>query len=214
MASESTTQAHWPLLDERAPFAAAAPVRSTRHRPSRSGWLLTALAFLCGGLVSAAGFSIGWRHQAQRDTAARAALAKATDHVNRLSASLAAARETIVQERQTAAEATAAARATSRAAASLATKAGNAGKAADTVSSDADAIGATAARVSRELQTLLTYLTTTPTGQIDSGYIASQAAYLTRQLNALQDSGAGVDKAATNLKAKLRQLTRSAGALH
>src|SRR6185437_557080 len=102
MASESTTQAHWPLLDERAPFAAA-PVRSTRRRLPRSAWLLTALAFLCGGLVSAAAFSIGWRHQAQRDTAARAALAKATDHVNRLSASLAAARETIVRERQTAA---------------------------------------------------------------------------------------------------------------
>jgi hypothetical protein len=215
MASDSTTQARWPVLNERAPFTAApAPVRSTRRRLPRSAWLLTALAFLCGGLVSAAAFSIGWRHQAQRDTAARAALAKATDHANRLSASLAAARETIVQERQTAAEATAAARATSRAAASLATKAGNAGKAADTVSSDADAIGATAARVSRELQTLLTYLTTTPSSQIDSGYVASQAAYLTRQLTALQDSGAGVDKAATSLKAELRRLIRTAAALH
>jgi hypothetical protein len=213
MASESTTQAHWPLLDERSPFAAA-PVRSTRRRLPRSAWLLTALAFLCGGLVSAAAFSIGWRHQAQRDTAARAALAKATDHVNRLSASLAAARETIVHERQTAAQATAAARATSQAAASLATRAGTAGKAADTVSSDADAIGATAARVSRELQTLLTYLTTTPSSQIDSGYVASQAAYLTRQLTALQDSGAGVDKAATSLKAELQRLIRTTAALH
>ncbi|HJQ50383.1 MAG TPA: hypothetical protein VJ838_07725 [Gaiellaceae bacterium] len=176
--------------------------------------MLTALAFLCGGLVSAAAFSIGWRHQAQRDTAARAALAKATDHVNRLSGSLVAARETIVRERQTAAQATAAARATSQAAASLATRAGTAGKAADTVSSDADAIGATAARVSRELQTLLTYLTTTPSSQIDSGYVASQAAYLTRQLTALQDAGAGVDKAATSLKAELQRLIRTTAALH
>jgi len=215
MASDSTTQARWPVLNERAPFAAApAPARSTRRRLPRSAWLLTALAFICGGLVSAAAFSIGWRHQAQRDTAARAALAKATDHVNRLSASLATAQETIVRQRQTAAEATAAARATSRAAASLATKVSTAGKSADAVSGDANAIGATAARVSRELQTLLTYLTTTPSSQIDSGYIASQAAYLTRQLTALQDSGAGVDKAATSLKAELRQLIRTAAALH
>ena len=211
MASDSTTQAHWPVLNERTPFVAA-PARPAQRRRLRSTGLLTALAFLCGGLVSAAAFSIGWRHQAQRDTAARAALATATAHANRLSASLAAARGTVARERQTAAEATASARATSQAAASLATKAGTAGNAVDRVSSDADAVGATAARVSRELQTLLTYLTTTPSSQIDSGYIASQAAYLTRQLTALQDSGAGVDKAATSLKAKLRQLTHDARA--
>src|SRR5437588_2620262 len=159
MASESTTR--WPLLEERVPFAAAPALPSRRKLP-RSAWLLTGLAFLCGGLVSAATFSIGWRHQAQRDTAARAALAAATAHVNRLSASLATARETVAHERHAAAEATAAARATSRAAASVATNAGTAGSAAGRVSGDANAVGTAAARVSRELQTLLTYLTTTP----------------------------------------------------
>lgn len=213
MTSESTTR--WPLLEERAPFAPApAPVRSTRRRLPRSAWLLTALAFLCGGLVSAAAFSIGWRHQAQRDTAARAALATATAHVNRLSASLATARETIAQERQAEAEASAAMRATSRAAASLATQATSAGRAADTVSGDAADVGATASRVSRELQTLLTYLTTTPSSQIDSGYIASQATYLTRQLTALESSGAAVGKSVTSLKATLRKLARIAATLH
>ena len=211
MTSESTTR--WPLLEER-PFAdAPAPVRSSRRRLSRSAWLLTALAFLCGGLVSAAAFSIGWRHQAQRDTAARAALAAATAHVNQLSASLATARETIAQERQAEAQAAAAVRATSRAAASLAAHAASAGRAADTVSGNAADTGAAAGRVSRELQTLLTYLTTTPSSQIDSGYIASQAAYLTRQLTALEDSGTGVDTSVMNFKVALRKLTRAAQTL-
>ena len=215
MASDSTTQARWPVLNERAPFAAPpAPVRSTRRRLPRSAWLLTALAFLCGGLVSAAAFSIGWRHQAQRDTAARAALAAETTHANRLSASLATARETAARERQAAAQAAAAARATSRAAASLESRAVAAGRTADTVSGGAGAIGATASRVSRELQTLLSYLTTTPSSQIDSGYIASQATYLTRQLAALENSGAAVGRSVTILEATLRKLTRSAAALH
>lgn len=213
MTSESTTR--WPLLEERTPFVAApAPGRSSRRRLPRSAWLLTALAFLCGGLVSAAAFSIGWRHQAQRDTAARTALATATAHVNRLSASLATARETIAQERQAEAEASAAIRATSRAAASLATEATSAGRAADTVSGDAAGVGATSSRVSRELQTLLTYLTTTPSSQIDSGYIGSQAAYLTRQLTALESSGAAVGGSVTILEATLRKLARNAAALH
>jgi hypothetical protein len=212
MASESTTQAHWPVLNERAPFAPT-PMRATRRRLPRSAWLLTALAFICGGLVSAAAFSIGWRHQAQRDTAARAALAAATTRANRLSASLAAARETVVRERQAEAQAAAAVGATSRAAASLATQAASAGKTADTVSGDAEAIGASANRVSRELQTLLTYLTTTPSSQIDSGYIASQATYLTRQLSSLEDAGAGVGRTATSLKTTLQKLIRTAAAL-
>jgi hypothetical protein len=176
--------------------------------------VLTALAFLCGGLISAAAFSIGWRHQAQRDTVTRTALAAATAHVNRLSASLATARETIARERQAEAEAEAAARASSRGATSLAGQAASAGRAADTVSGEATDVAAAASRVSRELETLLTYLTTTPSTQIDSGYIASQAAYLTRQLTALEDSGTAVGKAVTSLATTLRNLARSAAALH
>ena len=211
MASESTTR--WPLLNARAPFVAA-PVPSARRKLPRSAWLLTTLAFLCGGLISAAAFSIGWRHQAQRDTATRTALAAATAHANRLSASLASAREAVARERQAEAAANAEVRATTRAAASLATQADSAGRAADPVSRDATEVSAAASRVSRELQTLLTYLTTTPSSQIDSGYIASQAAYLTRQLTALEGSGAGVSKAVTSLQTTLHKLARNAAALH
>lgn len=210
MSSETTTR--WPLLDERAQFVSV-PAPAKRRRLPRSIWLFTALAFLCGGLVSAAAFSIGWRHQAQRDTAARAALAAATAHVNRLSASLATTRETLAEERQAEAEAVAALHSASRAAASVAAGATSAGTAAGTVSADATSIGGTASRVSRELQTLLTYLTTTPASQIDSGYIATQASYLTRQLTALEDSGNGIEKTATSLEAAVRKLARVARAL-
>lgn len=212
MTSESTTR--WPLLEERTPFVSApASVRSGRRRLPRSAWLLTALAFLCGGLVSAAAFSIGWRHQAQRDTAARAALATATAHVNRLSATLATARETIAQERQAEAQAAATAQAVTHAAGSLAIQATSAGKTADTVSGGAADLADAASRVTRELQTLLTYLTTTPSSQIDSGYIASQAAYLTRQLTALEDSGVAISRSATTFQAAVMKLNRAAAAI-
>ena len=88
----------WPLPTERAPFATASHVRRERRRP-RSAWLLTALAFLCGGLVSAAAFSIGWRHQAQRDTAARTALAAATARTHRLEQRLTALQASLTAAR-------------------------------------------------------------------------------------------------------------------
>ena len=103
MTSESTTR--WPLLEERAPFATAAAHAKPR-RLARSGWVLIALAFICGGLVSAAGLSIGWRHQAQHDSATQAALAAATarkhaleNRVSELRTSLDTARRAQAHER-------------------------------------------------------------------------------------------------------------------
>ena len=212
MGSDSTTEVRWPILRERAPFVQTTP-RPGRRRLQRSTWLLTGLAFLCGGLVSAAVFSIGWRHQAQRDTAARSALAAATAHAHRLSASLAVARENATRARLSAARAGASVRATTQAAAALAAAAAASKHSADAVSTDAGTVGATTVRVSRELQTLLSYLTTTPSGQIDSGYIASQASYLTRQLTALESAGGNVGKSVTTFQASLRKLIRDAATL-
>jgi hypothetical protein len=212
MSSDSTTEARWPVLRERAPFAHAKP-NPQRRKPARATWLLAGLAFLCGGLVSAAVFSIGWRHQAQRDTAARSALAAETARARRLSTKLSVARGNATEARQAAAQAAAAVRATSQAAAALAAEVTASRHSANAVSSSAGGIGATSLRVTRELQTLLTYLTTTPSGQIDSGYIASQASYLTRQLTALQDGGGTVSRSVTSFEAALRKLTRSAAAL-
>lgn len=213
MSSDSTTEARWPLLNERrTPFPT--PSRAGRARkPARSVWLLTGLAFLCGGLVSAAVFSIGWRHQAQRETAARSALATATARVHRLSTQLTAAHQDAAQARLAAARATVSARATAHAAAALAAEVTSSRHAADAVSSSAGGIGTSSLRIGRELQTLLTYLTTTPSDQIDSGYIASQASYLNRQLSALQSAGGNVTSAVARFETELRRLTRDAAAL-
>ena len=213
MSSDSTTEARWPLLKERAPSFPAPSHGAGARKPARSAWLLTGLAFLCGGLVSAAVFSIGWRHQAQRDTAARSALATATARANRLSSELALARATAARERQAAAQANASARATSHAAAALAAEVTASRRGADAVSSSAGGVGASTGRITRELQTLLNYLTTTPSDQIDSGYIASQASYLNRQLAALQNAGGSVTAAVTRFETQLRKLGRDAAAL-
>src|SRR5690348_18144423 len=111
MASESTTR--WPLLNERAPLAPPT-TRMGSRKPPRSVWVLTALAFLCGGLVSAAAFSIGWRHQAQRDTAARTALAAATARTHRLEGRIAALQASLGSARAAATSATAAEKALAR----------------------------------------------------------------------------------------------------
>src|SRR4051812_50093532 len=95
MTSESKS---WPLLDERAPFATASHSRPGRKTP-RSAWLLTGLAFLCGGLVSAAAFSIGWRHQAQRNTAAQSALAAANTRARKLERTISALRTSLGEAR-------------------------------------------------------------------------------------------------------------------
>jgi hypothetical protein len=209
MSSESTG---WPLLDERAPLAR--PARRTRRRPRpRSAWVLTVLAFLCGGLVSAAGFSIGWRHQAQQGSRAEAQLATATARNHRLQASLTAARREAVQAANAKAAAVAASRALSSAAAAVATEASAGGRTASAVSGDAGVLSSSASRIANELKTLDTYLTTTPAGQLDSGYIASQTAYLTRQLADLETAGAGLGHAMSGFETAARKLGRAAAAL-
>jgi hypothetical protein len=216
MASESGS---WPLLDERAPFATAARSRP-RRKSSRSLWLLTGLAFLCGGLVSAAAFSIGWRHQAQRDTAAQAALAAANLHAQRLDqrisalrTSLGAARSAAARDRASTTAAAASEQALVRAAAAVAEEATVADGNGPAVSTGAGSLGTVAGRISSELKTLDTYLTTTPTGQLDPGYIASQTAYLARQLTRLQGDAGTLGTSVTSLQTTLRKLSRDANGL-
>lgn len=210
MTSESTTR--WPLLEERAPFATATR-GTTRRRLGRSSWLLIALAFLCGGLVSAAAFSIGWRHQAQRDTAARTALAAATTHVRALQASLRDVRLAAARDQRAAAAATASEHALAGAATKVADEATASSGDASSVSSGAGSLTASASRIASELKTLDTYLTTTPAGQLDPGYIASQATYLTEQLRRLQASAGSLGSSVTSFEASVRKLARDAGAL-
>jgi hypothetical protein len=217
MTSDSTTR--WPLLEERAPFATATRPRP-RRRQARSLWLLMGLAFVCGGLVSAAAFSIGWRHQAQRDTAAQSALAAATARTHRLEqkvgalqASLATSRNATTQARTAAASAAGAEQALARTGAKVGTDAESSRRAATTISSGAGTLTAVATRVAGELKTLDTYLTTTPTGQLDPGYISSQTGYLSQQLTRLQADADNLDTSITSFESALRTLGREARTL-
>ena len=179
----------------------------------RSAWVLTALAFLCGGLVSAAVFSIGWRHQAQRDTAARTALAAATARTHRLEDRITALQASLGSARAAAASATAAEKALVQAGTRVGADATAASGDGASISSRAGAVTAAATRITSELKTLDTYLTTTPTAQLDPGYIASQTAYLAQQLTRLQHDAGSLGSTVASFEAGLRKLTQDARAL-
>jgi prefoldin subunit 5 len=207
--SDST---RWPLLEERAPFATAGRGRRSRN-PARSVWLLTGLAFLCGGLVSAAAFSIGWRHQAQRDNATQTALAAATARTHRLEQRITALQASLKDARGAAASAATAQTALARAGTQVGADAtASSGKAAS-ISSGAGSVTTGATHIASELKTLDAYLTTTPTGQLDAGYIASQAAYLAQQLTRLQGEAGTLGTSVTSFEATLRKLSRDARTL-
>jgi hypothetical protein len=208
--SDST---QWPLLKERGPFPTATRRTPARRLP-RSAWLLTGLAFLCGGLVSAAVFSIGWRHQAQRDTAAQSALVAATARTHRLERRIGALRTSLGEARGTASRAQASATAAAAAEQTLA-RAGTkvdadataSNRQATSVASGTGALTDDATRIARELETFNTYLTTTPPGQLDPGYIKSQSAYLERQLTRLEGDAGSLGTALASFQAALRKLS-------
>jgi prefoldin subunit 5 len=208
----TTESRSWPLLNERAPFATATHARRRRRTP-RSTLLLTALAFICGGLISAAAFSMGWRHQAQRDSAARTALAAATARTQQLEHRIARLQTSLGSARATAASAVAAQHALARAGTQVGADASATTGSAASISSGAGSITAAAARIESELETLGTYLTTTPAGQLDPGYIASQTAYLDRQLRRLQGDGGTLGSSIASLDAALRRLRGDANGL-
>jgi len=208
----TTESRSWPVLNERAPFATASPDRRSRRSP-RSTLLLTILAFICGGLVSAAAFSIGWRHQAQRDSAARTALAAATARTQKLERRIASLQTSLENARGAAASAAAARQALAQAGTRVGTDATATSSSVASISSGAGSITTSAARIASELKTLDSYLATTPTGQLDPGYIASQTAYLDRQLRRLQGDGGALGSSIASLDAALRKLRLDADGL-
>jgi prefoldin subunit 5 len=216
MTSESKS---WPLLEERAPFATAGHVHRG-HKQPRSVWLLTGVAFLCGGLVSAAAFSIGWRHQAQRNTAAQSALAGTNARAQKLERRISTLRTSLGEARGAAASARATAAATATSEKALARVGANVAEEADAssgngaaISSRGGALTAVATRIAGELKTLDTYLTTTPASQLDPGYVASQTAYLAQQLSRLQGEAGTLGNSVGSFETSLRKLSRDARAL-
>jgi hypothetical protein len=202
----------WPLLDERRPFATTRYERRHRKLP-RAAWVLTALAFICGGLVSAAAFSIGWRHQAQRDTAARTALAAATARTHRLEHRISALQASLASARGAAAAATASEKALAHVGTRVDADVTATSGSATAISSGAGSLGTAATRIGNELKTLDTYLTTTPTEQLDSGYVASQVVYVARQLTRLQGDAGALGSSVARFESGLRKLGADARAL-
>jgi hypothetical protein len=187
--------------------------QAARRRRAWPAWLLTTLAFVCGALVSAAVFTIGWRHQTQQNTAAQTALADARARNHKLTDSLAAARAMVAHDRRVAAEARASVQAARASSATIAAQASAAEAGATSVTGTAASMASTAAKIGNELKTLTTYLTTTPAQQLDAGYIDSQTAYLGRQVDALQSEGGTTTTAAASFDAAIRKLGRLAAAL-
>jgi hypothetical protein len=210
MAWHSTTET-WAGVDDR---TTVMRVPRAARRPRRWAiWVLPTLAFVCGALVSAAVFTIGWRHQTQQNVAAQSALAAATAHNHKLSDSLATARAKIAKEQRLAARTRASLQAARASATAVAVQADSMQGDASTVSGGATEMASAAAKVGNELKTLTTYLTTTPAGQIDAGYIESQAAYLARQVSALESDGGTMTSSAASFEAAVRKLGLLASAL-
>jgi hypothetical protein len=187
--------------------------RPARRRRGWPVWVLPALAFVCGALVSAAVFTIGWRQQTQQNTAVQSALAAATARNHKLSAALAVSRARAVREERLVAQARASVRAAQASGATIAAQARAAQADATSVSVSTAAMTSDAAKIASELKTLTTYLTTTPPQQLDAGYIDSQTAYLARQVSALQAEGGTTTTAASSFATAVQKLGRLASAL-
>jgi hypothetical protein len=210
MAWHSTTNT-WAGVDDRTTVMRVP--RAARRPRKWAIWVLPTLAFICGALVSAAVFTIGWRHQTQQNVAAQSALAAATAHNNKLSDSLATARARIVKEQRIARQARASLLDARAAGATIAAQARAAQASATSVSGTATSMASAAAKIANELKTLMTYLTTTPSQQLDGGYIDSQAAYLARQVDTLQSDGGTATTATASFNASIQKLASLAAAL-
>ncbi len=181
-----------------------------RQRFPRVAWVLAVSAFLCGAMVSAAAFAVGWKHEAQRGSSAQAALLTATARNHALSATVVSARAAALAAQSSARHsraATAAAKADALAlrqrAAALTTALTSTGDAAGSVVGGASSVSSELSKLTSELHTLTTYLTTTPSRQLDAGYVASQTAYITKSIdrisgdeNSLASTAAAYEKAA------------------
>jgi hypothetical protein len=214
MAWHSTTDTFSGVDDHTTVMRVPKPARPARTRGRGwPVWVLPTLAFVCGALVSAAVFTIGWRQQTQQNAAAQSALVAAIARNHTLSDALAASRAKLAREEKTAAQALASVKAAQTSGATIAAQSRAAQANASSVSGSASAVASTAGKIASELKTLTTYLTTTPSSQLDAGYVESQTAYLARQVAALQSDGATTAAAAATFTTAIQKLGRLAAAL-
>src|SRR5487761_976580 len=154
----------WPLA-EQSRRNVAVP-QSSRQTP-RIMWAVVLAAFVCGAAVSAAGFSIGWKHQAQKGTSAESALVAANAHAFAIVRSRATLRTSLAK---------------------LHTQLASAQQALAATSSQAAPLSGDLARLTNELRALTSYVTSTPPSQLDAGYLQAQIAYVSKTATGLSSA--------------------------
>jgi chromosome segregation ATPase len=170
----------WPLAEQ---SRRSVGVPQTRHRIPRIMWAVVAAAFLCGAAVSAAAFSIGWKHQAQKGSSAESALVVATANVHTLRAKLAGVRTQLDAEVAHAAALAGAKRSAIHANARMRAKEAAAQQKLASVNAAAGRLSGDLDRLTNELRALTSYVTSTPAGQLDAGYVQAQLAYLAKTVD-------------------------------
>ncbi|MBV8258474.1 MAG: hypothetical protein JO073_11720 [Actinobacteria bacterium] len=201
----------WPLGEHAR--AHARPSRPRKRARPRRTLLFAALAFAAGALVTAAGFSVGLHHRAQQQTSVQTELDAANARTDRLAASLAAARANVTRARRAQTQASTAARTVSKEATTLATELAAAGKSADSVSVGSASLGSDLGKLASELRTLTTYLGSTPVSQLDAGYVATQTAYLSKQLDRLTGEQSDLASAVADFESGVKALSDRAATL-
>ncbi len=180
----------WPLAEpSRGPVAVT---HRRRRRTPRYVWLLVAAAFLCGGAVSAAAFSIGWKHQAQRNTSAESALVAATATAHTLRTQLASTRAQLTAERTHATGLAATTKTLTRTESKLRTQLAAARQSLTAVGVSAAPLAADLDRLTNELRAVTSYVTSTPSGQLDAGYVQTQLAYLAKTVDGFRSAVAAL----------------------
>ena len=172
----------WPLAESSRRHH---PVAVVPRRTPRVMWVVVAAAFLCGAAVSAAGFSIGWKHQAQKGSSAESALVAATATTHALRTQLASVRASLAAERTHATSLAGQRRALEHTVAQLRAQAAAAKHEAASLSSSAAPLSGDLDRLTNELHALGSYVTQTPSGQLDAGYLQAQVGYVSKTANGL-----------------------------
>ena len=211
----------WPLSDTRGFRAVAEPRRPRQRQPfPRIGWVLAVAAFLCGAMLSAAAVSVGWKHEAQRGSNVQAALDAANAQANRLTGSLADAHAATASAKIAARRARTQSLAAKASATALlqrvqgvATALSSASTGASAVTSGSSAVSSDLGKLTSELRALTSYIDNTPASQLDSGYVASQTAYITKTISRIGSEQSSLGSAVDAYMQSVQQAASRAAAL-
>jgi len=167
----------WPIAEQSRRHLA---VPQPKRRTPRVMWVLVAAAFLCGAALSAAGFAIGWKNQAQRGTSAESALVAATATTHRLRAQLTDIRTHLSASEVRTTQLATARRQLDHTVAKLRSRLAAAQQAQASISAAAAPLAGDLARLTNELHALRSYVSATPSSQLDAGYLQTQIAYVSK----------------------------------